>query len=89
MNTWILSLIICTASPAPDGSFCQAKPLEVGITRQECQAALTSRRLDTPGSRVECMNDSALVTVLKRDAVREEARQKSPPKPRRLEGNEI
>ena len=87
MNTWILSLILCSAAPAPDGSYCQAKPLEVGITRQECQAALASRRADSPGSRVECTNDPALVTVLKQEAVREEARQKNSRKPKRAEAN--
>jgi hypothetical protein len=85
MNTWILSLIICTATPATDGSYCQAQPVEIGVTREQCHAALASRRQDLArGSRVECINDPALVTVLQREA-REEARQKGPRPPRRAD----
>ena len=85
MNTWILSLIICSATPAPDGSYCQARPIEIGVTREQCQAARASRQQDLGGgARVECTNDPALVTVLQREA-REEAVQKGPRRPKRTD----
>jgi hypothetical protein len=65
MNAWVLSLIICTATPLPDGSYCAARAVDYGLSREQCQAALAveTRRIKPP-MRLECTEDPALSAQL-------------------------
>lgn len=65
MNAWVLSLIICTATPQPDGSHCQARAVDYGLSHEQCRAALAaeSRRIKPP-MRLECTEDPALSAAL-------------------------
>lgn len=64
MNAWILSLIICGATPTPAGDYCQAVPLRVGVSRQACQAELEKWRGHPSKPRLECVEDPSLVAAL-------------------------
>ena len=64
MNAWILSLIICSATPTPAGDYCQAVPLRYGVARQVCEAELEKWRGHRSKPRLECVEDPALVAAL-------------------------
>lgn len=65
MNAWVLSLIICTATPLPDGGYCETRAVDYGLSREGCQAALAveTRRIK-PRMRLECTEDPALSAQL-------------------------
>lgn len=65
MNAWVLSLIICSASPLPDGSYCATQAVDYGLSREQCRASLAveSRRLK-PAMRLECTEDPSLSAEL-------------------------
>ena len=65
MHAWVLSLIICSATPLPDGSFCEVRAVDYALSREQCRSALTreSARI-TPPMRLECTEDPALSAAL-------------------------
>lgn len=64
MNAWILSLIICSATPSPAGDYCQAVALRFGVTHQVCRAELEKWQDHASKPRLECTQDPALVAFL-------------------------
>ena len=60
MNAWVLSLILCSATPAPDGSYCIAKPLAFGLSREACREELAKWKGHQSRPRLECINDPDL-----------------------------
>ncbi len=64
VNAWILSLIICSATPTPAGDYCQAVPLHFGVSRETCRAELEKWRHHASKPRLECTEDPALVAAL-------------------------
>lgn len=77
MNAWILSLIICSASPMPDGSYCSVIPLDYGLSREACLAGMEDWRSHVSGPRLECTEDAELSELLQQG---DEDRQVEPPK---------
>jgi len=65
MNAWVLSLIICSATPLPDGGYCETRAVDYALSRDQCKAALAreSARI-TPPMRLECTEDPALSAAL-------------------------
>lgn len=64
MNAWVLSLIICSASPSPAGDYCQVVALRSGVTRETCYAEVEKWRNHASKPRLECTEDPALVVFL-------------------------
>lgn len=64
MNAWVLAAIVCSATPQADGSFCAAKALDFGISRDVCQAERQRWSGRFPNIRLECTEDPQLVTML-------------------------
>jgi hypothetical protein len=81
MNAWVLSLIICSASPLPDGSYCATRAVDYGLNREQCRAALAveSRRIKPP-MRLECTEDPSLSAELE-EMDRDGQGPSSPPSP--------
>jgi hypothetical protein len=65
MNAWVLSLIICSAIPAPDGSYCSVSALKVGLSRESCRAALGPPNHRSGAVRLECTEDPDLTARLR------------------------
>jgi len=65
MDAWVLAAIVCGATPQPDGSYCTAKALEYGISREVCQAQRQRWIGRLPNARLECTEDPQLVIMLK------------------------
>jgi hypothetical protein len=65
MNAWVLSLMICSATPMPDGGYCETRAVDYALSREACKAALAveSRRIKPP-MRLECTEDPALSAAL-------------------------
>jgi len=65
MNAWVLSLIICSATPLPGGGYCETRAVDYGMSREQCNAALAveTRRIRPP-MRLECTEDPALSAEL-------------------------
>jgi len=65
MNAWVLSLIICTATPLPDGGYCETRAVDYAMSREQCRSALAveNRRIKPP-MRLECTEDPALSAAL-------------------------
>jgi len=65
MNAWVLSLIICSATPMPDGGYCETRAVDYALSREQCKAALAveSRRIK-PSMRLECIEDPSLSAAL-------------------------
>jgi hypothetical protein len=65
MNAWVLSLIICSATPLPDGSYCETRAVDYALSRAQCKAALAAEkpRIKAP-MRLECTEDPALSAAL-------------------------
>lgn len=64
MNAWVLSLIICSATPSPSGDYCQATALRFGMTRERCHAEFSKWRNHPANLRLECTADHALVAFM-------------------------
>lgn len=64
MNAWVLSMIICSAAPAADGSFCNANALAFGLTETQCRAEVQRWSRHAARPRLECTNDPALTAYL-------------------------
>ena len=65
MNAWVLSLIICAATPLPDGGYCETRAVDYGLSREQCQAALAvEARRTRPPMRLECTEDPSLSAQL-------------------------
>jgi hypothetical protein len=65
MNAWVLSLIICSATPMPDGSYCEARAVDYALSREQCKAALAAEKPRIkPPMRLECTEDPALSAAL-------------------------
>ena len=64
MNAWVLSLVICSASPSPAGDYCQVVALRSGVTREACHAEVEKWRNHASKPRLECTEDPALVVFL-------------------------
>lgn len=65
MNAWVLSLIICTATPLPDGSFCEARAVDYALSRDQCRSALAvEKQRIKPPMRLECTEDPSLSAAL-------------------------
>lgn len=78
MNAWVLSLIICTATPLPDGGHCEARAVDYALSREQCKAALaTESRKIKPPMRLECTEDPALSAAL--EEMEREGRSRSEP----------
>lgn len=65
MNAWVLSLIICSASPLPGGGYCETRAVDYGMSREQCQTTLAveTRRIKSP-MRLECTEDPSLSAEL-------------------------
>lgn len=65
VNGWVLSLIICSATPLPDGGYCETRAVDYALSREQCTAALAAEkpRIKAP-TRLECTNDPALSAAL-------------------------
>jgi len=65
MNAWILSLMICSATPMPDGGYCETRAVDYALSREQCKAALglESQRIKPP-MRLECIEDPSLSAAL-------------------------
>ncbi len=65
MNAWVLSLMICSATPMSDGDYCETRAVDYALSREACKAALAieSRRIKPP-MRLECTEDPALSAAL-------------------------
>jgi hypothetical protein len=68
MNAWVLAALFCSATPQADGSFCTAKALDFGISREACLAARERWSARFPTIRLECTEDPQLVTMLEEQA---------------------
>ena len=66
MNAWVLAAIVCGAAPQLDGSYCTAKALDYGISREVCQSERQRWSGRFPNARLECTEDPQLVTILQR-----------------------
>lgn len=68
LNGWVLSLIICSATPLPDGSYCETRAVDYALSREQCRAALAAEtsRLKAP-MRLECIEDAALSAALEEE----------------------
>jgi hypothetical protein len=65
MNAWVLSLIVCAATPMPDGSYCETRAVDYALSREQCKAALAAERQRIkPPMRLECTEDPALSAAL-------------------------
>ncbi len=64
MNAWVLAAIVCSATPQADGSYCNAKALDYGISREVCYSERLSWGARFPNVRLECTEDPQLVTML-------------------------
>jgi hypothetical protein len=64
VNAWVLSLIICGASPSPAGDYCQVVALRSGVTREACRAELEKWRGHASKPRLECTEDPSVVKFL-------------------------
>jgi hypothetical protein len=65
MNAWVLSLIICSATPMPDGSYCEARAVDYALSREQCKLALAAEKPRIkPPMRLECTEDPALSAAL-------------------------
>jgi hypothetical protein len=65
LNAWVLSLIVCSATPLPDGGYCETRAVDYALSREQCQAALAAEmpRIKAP-MRLECTEDPALSAAL-------------------------
>ena len=65
LNAWVLSLIICSATPLPGGGYCETRTVDYALSREECKAALAAEkpRIKVP-MRLECIEDPALSAAL-------------------------
>ncbi|MBM3508193.1 MAG: hypothetical protein FJX64_10945 [Alphaproteobacteria bacterium] len=65
LNGWVLSLIICSATPLPGGGYCESRAVEYALSREQCRAALAAEkpRIKAP-MRLECIEDPALSAAL-------------------------
>lgn len=75
MNAWVLSLIVCAATPAADGSYCTATPLQFGLSREACRQEIGGGRDRASHTRLECTNDPGLTAAL----IEREARRAAEP----------
>jgi hypothetical protein len=68
LNAWVLSLIICSATPLPDGGYCETRTVDYALSREACRAALAAEkpRIKTP-MRLECTEDPALSAALEEE----------------------
>ena len=64
MNAWVLSLIMCAATPQADGSYCEAVALRYAISREECRAEIATWSRHLTSMRLECTEDPALSAAL-------------------------
>jgi len=57
--------MICSATPMPDGGYCETRAVDYALTREQCKAALAveSRRIKAP-MRLECTEDPSLSAAL-------------------------
>ena len=65
MDSWVLTAIVCSAIPQADGSYCTAKALDYGISREVCQSERQRWSGRFPNTRLECTEDPQLVVMLK------------------------
>ena len=65
LNAWVLSLIVCSATPLPDGGYCETRAVDYALSREQCEAALAAEkpRIKAP-MRLECTEDPALSAAL-------------------------
>ena len=65
LNAWVLSLIICSATPLPDGGYCETRAVDYALSREQCKAALAAEKSRIkPPMRLECTEDPALSAAL-------------------------
>lgn len=65
MNAWVLSLVICSATPLPDGSHCEARAVDYALSREQCRSALSvEMKRIKPSMRLECIEDPSLSAAL-------------------------
>jgi len=57
MNAWILSLVICSTVPQPDGNQCTAEAVSIGLSRDQCMRELNRWHRQSVQERVECFED--------------------------------
>jgi hypothetical protein len=82
MDAWVLAAIVCGAAAQPDGSYCTAKALDYGISREVCWAERQRWSGRFPNTRLECTEDPQLVIMLKeqdKDGVNTVKRMGRPP----------
>ena len=65
LNAWVLSVIICSATPLPDGGYCETRAVDYALSREQCKFALAAEqpRIKAP-MRLECTKDPALSAAL-------------------------
>jgi hypothetical protein len=65
MNAWVLSLIICSATPLPNGGYCETRAVDYALSREQCRAALAQERPRiTAQMKLECTEDPSLSAAL-------------------------
>lgn len=42
VNGWVLSLIICSATPLSGGGYCETRAVDHALSREQCEAALAA-----------------------------------------------
>jgi len=65
LNVWVLSLITCSATPLPDGGYCESRAMDYALSREQCRSALAAEkpRIKAP-MHLECIEDPALSAAL-------------------------
>jgi hypothetical protein len=64
MNAWVLSLIMCAATPQADGSYCEALALRYALSREQCRAEVATWAPRLSHMKLECTEDPALSAAL-------------------------
>ncbi|MBX3499296.1 MAG: hypothetical protein KF723_23750 [Rhizobiaceae bacterium] len=65
LNAWVLSLIVCSATPLADGSYCETRAVDYALSREQCKVALAAEKPRLRASmRLECTEDPALSAAL-------------------------
>ena len=64
MNAWVLSVILCSATPQPSGAVCMSRPFEYGISRALCMSERERLGRRFPRLQVQCTQDPQLVATL-------------------------
>ena len=60
LNAWVLSLIICSTTPLPDGGYCETRAVDYALSREQCKAALAAEPAQAPAVK----SPAAALTVI-------------------------